>query len=159
MPDRLSELLQQRRLIEEHLAWLNREIAAATPSPAATGLSSPPPRQAGSPPVAAAPSRSLPPGGITLDPTASPAISVPSVALTGSTEASLDAGLKEADTILAEYQTDPRNLHVDVKRGCLLYFAAAMGLLILFVALLYIQSVRRHREDAPPAPAHGKEHR
>ncbi len=35
MSDRLSELQHQRALIEGHLAWLDREIAAATGRPAA----------------------------------------------------------------------------------------------------------------------------
>lgn len=33
MPDRLQELLQQRALIKEHLAWLESEIAAASGKP------------------------------------------------------------------------------------------------------------------------------
>jgi hypothetical protein len=35
MPDRLQELLQQRALIKEHLAWLESEIAAASGNPSA----------------------------------------------------------------------------------------------------------------------------
>ncbi|PTY07335.1 hypothetical protein DB347_08520 [Opitutaceae bacterium EW11] len=35
MPDRVDELLRQRRLIQEHLAWLDREIARETGKPAA----------------------------------------------------------------------------------------------------------------------------
>lgn len=32
MPDRLAELQRQRALLQEHLAWLDREIAAETGS-------------------------------------------------------------------------------------------------------------------------------
>jgi CHASE3 domain sensor protein len=32
MPDRLAELQRQRALLQEHLAWLDREIAAETSS-------------------------------------------------------------------------------------------------------------------------------
>src|SRR5690349_2525236 len=40
-PDRLQQLLRQRALLQEHLAWLDREIAAAsegTPPPAPTPI-------------------------------------------------------------------------------------------------------------------------
>lgn len=38
MADRLQELLQQRALIKEHLAWLESEIAAASGRPAEASI-------------------------------------------------------------------------------------------------------------------------
>lgn len=35
-PDRLAELQRQRVLVQQHLAWLDREIQAAQPTPATT---------------------------------------------------------------------------------------------------------------------------
>ena len=48
MPDRLAELRRQRALVQEHLAWLEREIAATEKTPSAT-------RPADAPLTAAAP--------------------------------------------------------------------------------------------------------
>lgn len=39
MSDRLSELQRQRALLQEHLAWLEGEIAQASPAQAATPVS------------------------------------------------------------------------------------------------------------------------
>lgn len=138
MPDRLSELLQQRRLIQEHLAWLDREIAAATkPTTSASSVSTASVQQPTAP-VAAAP---LP------TPTASP------------TATRLETPLPSAspldpDALLAEYQQDPQNLQVDVKRGCFLYFGIAMGFLFLLVALAYINYLRHHSDTSAPPPTH-----
>ena len=35
MSDRLAELVRQRALVQEHLAWLDREIARAAQKPVA----------------------------------------------------------------------------------------------------------------------------
>jgi hypothetical protein len=46
-PDRLSQLRAQRHLVADHLAWLDREIAAAT----AAAAHRDPPSPVGQPPV------------------------------------------------------------------------------------------------------------
>jgi CHASE3 domain sensor protein len=110
MSDRLAELSRQRALVQEHLAWLDAEIArvrvqegaalaalAATPSPSAEPI------------TAAASSETLPLSG--------PAVS--------------------ADTVLEQYRVAPEALRQDVRKGCLLYFAAAFVLLGIVVVVLY----------------------
>lgn len=113
---RLAELRRQRALLQEHLAWLDREIAAtadaATPSAALSDRSSPSSLSRDIPVVA----RSAAPELVTSLPT---------------------AGLPFADTMLDEYRLDPRALKSDVRKGCLIYFAAAFALLILAVTILY----------------------
>ena len=47
MSDRLPELRRQRTLVAEHLAWLDREIAAAGGETSATPAASPPPAHPG----------------------------------------------------------------------------------------------------------------
>ena len=144
MPDRLSELLQQRRLIEEHLAWLNREIEAAKPAT----------RESSLPHLLSAPINAL--GGTPGTPQPAP----PPFPLSATpAAASLENALREPDTILAEYQVDPKSLHVDVKRGCLMYFAGAMAVLILGVSLLYFMTVRRRAAASPPPTSQPTEHR
>jgi len=43
----------------------------------------------------------------------------------------------EAEAILAQYKRDPADLEKNVKRGCYLYFFAAIGLVGLGVLVLY----------------------
>jgi hypothetical protein len=54
MPDRLAELRRQRALVQEHLAWLDREIAAAAP-PAPPAAPMPPAPASGAAPAAPPP--------------------------------------------------------------------------------------------------------
>ncbi len=98
MTDRLQELLRQKALLQEHSAWLDREIAvemtrsaSATPSP---------PKDAGHPQADAAPA-----GG--------------------------------ADAILDQYRSSSQSIHQEVKRGCLLYLAAAFAVLAAAVLAIY----------------------
>lgn len=108
--DRLAELRRQRALVQEHLDWLDREIAAAGGSTPAL-LS---PRPAAFTPAPAIVAK-LPP-------------SIPAAATP-------DA--REAETILEQYRTSDKSLKTDVRKGCLLYFAAAFVLLGLGVAALW----------------------
>lgn len=111
MSDRLKELQQQRALVQEQLAWLDREIAAirgkaetgSSPTPAPIEPASTPPRAALS---AQAPSQT--------------------------TEA------LSAEEIIAQYQNEAQSLHGNVKRGCFFYFFIALGLLGLGVLALYL---------------------
>jgi len=119
MSDRLAELRRQRDLVEEHLAWLKGEIAAAEndlPHPPTT---LPPFRIASFPTEGAVPSPVVP-AGPSAPIMATPAVDAPA-----------------ADEILEQYRTPPSNLHQNVKKGCLLYFAAAFVLLCLGVTVLY----------------------
>ena len=47
------------------------------------------------------------------------------------------SGAVEADEIIARYQATPANVKQDVRKGCLLYFSAALLLLGLVVTVLY----------------------
>ena len=48
----------------------------------------------------------------------------------------------EAEAMLAQYRNDPAVLQGNVKRGCILYFIAALGLLILGLLAFYFLSPR-----------------
>ena len=117
MSDRLAELRRQRALILEHLAWLDREIEAASAekSPA---LSSP-----------AAP-----------DSTPEVATALVAAALKAKTSAPAEeppAVTAAAESILEEYRVPPTALQTDIRKGCFLYFAAALLAVALIVTILY----------------------
>ena len=127
MSDRLQELLQQRALLQSHLAWLDREIAAASgqktlplSAPAdATGRTSS--------------DTSVPPPALTSPPPA------PINAPTGT-----DA---EAEQILAHYRLDTTSVRTDVRKGCLLYFFGAFLLLGLVLTAFYFFYTYRQHSD------------
>jgi hypothetical protein len=108
-PDRLAELQRQRALIQQHLAWLDREIAAAERRPIA------------------APSDA---------PQALPSPAVPSALPAGrdATTAELEA---EAEAVMAEYRLSSTDVQRDVRRGCFIYAAAGFLLFVAVVAGLY----------------------
>lgn len=125
MPDRLAELRRQHALIRSHLEWLEQEIArldSTAPARQQTAeVVAPPPAP---PPRPALPS---PPGPLAvqqaraiLGRTAEP----PPVA-----EPADGAG----DAILAEYRVAPETMRRDLRQGCLLYFVAGLGLLVVGV--------------------------
>ena len=63
--DRLKELVRQRALLAEHLAWLDREIAAAPGAPSPEAVAAPVPVQPSlPPPVAAATPAPVPPAEV-----------------------------------------------------------------------------------------------
>jgi len=127
--DRLAELLRQRALLHEHLAWLDAEIAAAS-GPAATASATAPPA------VAIRPATTAP---RLPAPVAPAAAAIPAPALAPPVGTAPTPGLTEAsaEAILSEYQVKPDNLRQDVRKGCLLYFAASFVLLGLGVLGLY----------------------
>jgi hypothetical protein len=129
MADRLAELLRQRALLQEHLAWLDAEIAAASPLPGATPVARPP--TAATPALAPAAARILsaatPPAATTVNPQSAFGTPVPVAPVSGG------AG----DDILEQYRVSDTSLKTDVRKGCLLYFAAAFALLGLGVAILW----------------------
>jgi hypothetical protein len=103
MPDRLAELRRQRALIADHLAWLDREIAASAPS---STFPKPTPQ-----PFAPKPPLPLDPAAILAAVNSSPA----PTAVPPDTEAHA--------LLLPEHQ--PAEVKQDVRRGCFLYFALA----------------------------------
>ena len=101
MSDRLQKLLRQRALINEHLAWLDREIAGSEGVPPL-------------PPPADRPLQTV----------------VPATAPTSN-------ATKEAERILGQFQKNAQVVRTDARRGCLLIFSIAMGLLALAVIVGY----------------------
>lgn len=148
MSDRLAELRRQRALIHEHLNWLDREIAAAekssgSPLPATTPASAAPSPQITAP---AWPAPASPAGGQPL-PSLRPAepplvISVPEPAATPSRllPRSFNAPAQPVvpSASLGEYRVSPGAVKEDVRKGCLLYFAAAFVLLFVGVGILWM---------------------
>lgn len=107
-PDRLAELRRQRALVQQHLEWIDREIDAANGQVA----------RASNPPEAT-PSSTLAtpvPLRATRSATSSPATMEP---------------------WMGEEPRAANDVRQDVKKGCLLYFAAAIAAVIFTVAVLY----------------------
>jgi hypothetical protein len=123
MADRLQELLQQRALIKEHLAWLEGEIAAASGRPLeATRPASP----------AASPAQPAP----------SPSPSTPVTAVKIAT-APVVTGPRlhdDEDSLIAKLAAEEKSAPVPTKKGCWIFFwvtllvigAAAWALLLFF---------------------------
>lgn len=129
--ERRQELIRQRRILEEHLAWLDREILAAGDE--------------------------LPSSFVIK--TDRPSLTTASLASRPDATAFIPPLPLEAEQIIAEYHQSPDNLKADVKRGCLLYFAAALALLGLAVGLIYFISARRRHQLRPlPPPATVENH-
>ncbi|HET7535858.1 MAG TPA: hypothetical protein VFJ90_05345, partial [Candidatus Didemnitutus sp.] len=123
MSDRLNELQRQRALIQEHLAWLDRQIAAeAGRQPTAPSISS-------SPTVPVAPAASAAPSGDTLVGTISRLSASP---------------FTEAEKIMAQYRAEPNSTKNDVRKGCIIYFALASLVVILTVVAVYFWSKSKH---------------
>jgi hypothetical protein len=126
MPDRLSELVRQRALVLEHLAWLDREIASATASGAASPLAPTPP-----PGIATA---NLPANLPLVETTRGPAPATGGAPVASATSG---AAVPEPEIILDQYRVAPATVKQDVRKGCLLYFAGAFVVLGIIVAILY----------------------
>jgi hypothetical protein len=50
----------------------------------------------------------------------------------------------EAEAILAEFRQPAVSIQKRARAGCLLYFAAALAIMVLFVAVLYVLVKRAH---------------
>ena len=111
MFDRLAQLRRQRALAQEQLEWINREIAEAE-----TRARENPGPTAGL-------------SGEKLGSDSTVAASTPSAAPTTPSAAE--------EAIIAPYRVAPEALNRDVRKGCLLYFFAALLLLAVGVAILY----------------------
>jgi hypothetical protein len=119
MSDRLQELLQQRALLQSHLAWVDREIAAAS------GPMSSAPAHASDSTASNAP--------------ASTGLIVPPQSSGSSASRAPDA---DAEEILAQYRLDSTSVQTDVRKGCLLYFFGAFLLLGLVITAFYFLRTR-----------------
>ena len=131
MSDRLNDLRRERAVIQAHLAWLDREIAAQS------GPDAPAPAQ--TPATPAIPSAPV---------TASTPVPPPASA------AATDTPSPEIDAALASYRQDPVALQSDIRKGCFLYFGFACLLLLLAVGGFYLYSRNLHAERAAPALEH-----
>ena len=116
MSDRLAELRRQRALVTEQLTWLDREIQ----------------RELGTPPFPR---------------TAAPVVSVASTAQTPLTSTDLPAGASPAPALAIEpllnYEVNPASVRQEVKKGCLLYFAAAFLFIGVLIVLAYFTLGKR----------------
>lgn len=114
--DRLNELRRQRALVQQHLEWLEAEIAAAENKTRA-----------------AVPLRS--PAGSQNEAITSP---IESISL------SETAPSPELEALVAAQKTAPANSAAEVKRGCFIAFAGLFVLLGLAVYGLYLYSKSKH---------------
>jgi hypothetical protein len=114
---RLAELHRQRKLVQEHLAWLDEQIAQATPSAGAVA------------------------GGGRVEPIATPTANsaAQEAATQGTTTQPLVAATTDTamDAELDRYRRPASDLQRDVRMGCLLYFAAGLLMTAAIVAILY----------------------
>ena len=129
MSDRLHELRRQRALVQEHLAWLDREIAAAPqPHPEQATRVEGPVTQ----PYVPSPA----PAALTVVQREAAAI-LAQAAMSPVPAVAQVASLASADEMLDEYRVAPHALKTDVKKGCFLYFFAALAAVATGVIALY----------------------
>lgn len=128
MSDRLNELRRQRALVQQHLDWLDDEIASASGASAPTTprpLSPPPSGYLASQAAAIARSAPVPTASVSAPSDDNPVVSA------------------TADAILAEYRVAPDSLKTDIRKGCLLYFFGALVLVAAGVTALYFLLSKR----------------
>lgn len=126
MSDRLNELQHQRALLQEHLAWLEREIAA-TRGGGGAAPSTPPGEMSAGQPQSPAPLQWQAPGRV------APA------SLPAPTSATRDAA-----GIIERYRDESKSVKQDVRKGCFLYFALAFVLLGAALVALYFYTASHH---------------
>jgi hypothetical protein len=141
MSDRLSELLRQRALMAEHLAWLDREIANVKALPGvATATSSPslprPASNLGSETASPASATTLPAPRPSTLPAHGGTASIPPPNVADTT-LQTEVIPPETEVILEQYRVTPAAVKQDVRKGCLLYFIGAFVVLGVIVAILY----------------------
>ncbi len=140
MQDRLAELRRQRALIAEHLAWLDREIAAGGTAPVATTAAPTTPVVKSAPPPPA-----IDPAAI-LAKAAEPQTAVTPPATDG-----------PHTDLLPEHR--PADIKSDVRRGCFLYLALATLAVIVFGGLLvWASRAYKHSQQQPPRNEQPTEH-
>ncbi len=141
-PHRLQELLRQRALLQEHLAWLDHEIAEASSGPAAS-FPTPVARATQQPLVIPSPITPPSPTILAARPIQSFAASQAAQILSATAaapvrdDAASPAVEAVANQIIEQYRVAPEATKTDVKKGCLLYFVGAFVLLGLVVVGMY----------------------
>lgn len=160
MSDRLAELLRQKKLLQEHLNWLDQEIAQTATAALKGTATAPTPAPKPTPDAATAPStiptadavqtgksiHSVPPPGIkvTAEPppviapvtTAAPANEDLPAQPDASEPPANTAAMRMADEIIARYQQEDAIRPDDTKRGCLLL----AGIVMLLMATAFLVS-------------------
>lgn len=119
MSDRLEELRRQRALLQQHLAWLDAEIAAASQSLAAPRTTS---------------------TKIDLPAPRSPAVPSPIESISLQT-APADAALAE---MIAAQESAPAHSAHEAKRGCIVAFSVVLIALGAAVSAWYLYFRTRH---------------
>jgi hypothetical protein len=120
MPDeRLAELLRQRALLSQHVAWLDAEIARASGAIGSVGVQSPPTKPLPPPaqPIAPAAPAEIAIAAADKVPAAEPAPEPVSEAVV--------LANKRADEIIAQYAATDRFNPESTRRSCLLLAIAA----------------------------------
>lgn len=141
MSQRLAELQRQRALLQEHLAWLDHEIAGESARGAGPGTGTEIARAA---PGSAAPSSgsSVPATATTVasaaDTTIATTVNVVAPASLPTGPSASGGAIHRPDEILDQYRVAPENLRNDIRKGCFLYFALAFVLLAIAVVVLYV---------------------
>jgi hypothetical protein len=105
--DRLIELRRQRAMIREHVTWLDREIQREEQKMPA----------------------GLPPSQSEMTAAGGPSDHIPELS-------SPELGLED-DKVIEQFRVAPTDIQRDVRKGCLIYFAAAFLLLVAGVIGLY----------------------
>ncbi|MDO8544157.1 MAG: hypothetical protein Q7S40_27260 [Opitutaceae bacterium] len=141
MSQRLDELRRQRALVQEHLAWLDREIAAAAPQKSAVSTTTispaaPAPIVTKAEPLAST-SAAVSSPSVGSGASIPSVLSVPSPTSAGATAAAPPPGELAVEKLLEEYRVAPDAVRQDVRKGCFLYFAAACALFALVVVVLF----------------------
>jgi hypothetical protein len=118
-------------LVQEHLAWLDRQIAeAGGDTPAAPW---PTTSAANSPATSPSGTSAKPPAGAT----AVVAAALKAKAATANTSSEPPEVAAAANAILEEYRVPPEALKTDIRKGCFLYFAGALAVVAIAVAVLW----------------------
>jgi hypothetical protein len=132
MSDRLQDLFRQRQLVQEQLAWLDREIANASGDPLRSSPATLPP--------ADFPQPTPPPTNFVA--TQAAAIARHAAADRATRSRAPDSAesppvTASADAILDQYRVQPDSLKTNVRQGCLIYFFVALAAVAVVVAGLY----------------------
>jgi hypothetical protein len=133
--DRLTELRRQRALLQEHGAWLEREIATEEARSAKTeggGASA----STGLNQLARTPDTAAPPVSGPLP------VAAPMAANASGLGPPAEDVESAAEAVLAEYRVAPGEVQSDVRKGCLLYFV--LGFLLFAAAVAGLYFVLRH---------------
>lgn len=125
---RLAELLRQRALVSQHLAWLDAEIVAASDPAAPTAAVVPATPPAAAAPVLAAPASAIAELRAELSPSTAP---------DASPDEAVALANQRADEIIARHSAEDRFDPDATRRGCILFAVFVGCLLVLGVVAIY----------------------